>query len=59
MKAAKRKMKLALAKRGKKGRMRDKSNVPSFPESPQRQLVLGNLSSAFDEAFATFPKPRQ
>lgn len=59
IKRAKFRMKQAQKRRGKKGRLgKGKTTMPSFPDSPQRQLVLGNLSSAFDEAFANFPKPR-
>jgi hypothetical protein len=59
IKRAKFRMKQAQKRRGKKGRFgKGKTNVPSFPDSPQRQLVLSNLSGAFDEAFANFPKPR-
>jgi hypothetical protein len=59
IKRAKFRMKQALKRRGKKGRFgKGKTGVPSFPDSPQRQLVLSNLSGAFDEAFANFPKPR-
>jgi hypothetical protein len=59
IKRAKFRMKQAQKRRGKKGRFgKGGSNVPSFPDSPQRQLVLSNLSGAFDEAFANFPKPR-
>lgn len=61
IKRAKFRMKQAQARRGKRGRFgkgKKGSGVPTFPASPQRELVLGNLSAAFDEAFANFPKPR-